>query len=204
MPMDQCIVCRPEMPCEAHARDSGSRPSAVAVGAATPARRSCGSSSCPSTRAGSARTQDGRSASPRLRPPEDLAWARARPPALPAPGTARHQTGGGRGKPYRASARGRRAPATGGGPRPSGPRRCPWRGGGGAPRRPRSSRPQSRPPLRRPVHTARGSGQSAASSAWPAERGAVALTVAAGAAPRRGEAARRRAECGRLAQPPEP
>lgn len=203
MPMDQCIVCRPEMPCEAHARDSGSRPSAVAVGAATPARRSCGSSSCPSTRAGSARTQDGRSASPRLRPPEDLAWARARPPALPAPGTARHQTGGGRGKPYRASARGRRAPATGGGPRPSGPRRCPWRGGG-APRRPRSSRPQSRPPLRRPVHTARGSGQSAASSAWPAERGAVALTVAAGAAPRRGEAARRRAECGRLAQPPEP
>lgn len=179
MPMDHGIVCRPEMPCKAHAPDSGSRPSAVAVGAATPVRQGC-----PSARAVPA-PQGDRSPSPRLGPLEDLAWARAGPPAAPTRplGTVRPKAGGAqrRGHPHRAELR----------PAAAAPQR--WEGAaaergpqvpvaGGASLTPEPASP-SRPPLRRPVHTALGSCQSAATSTWPAERGAVALTVAAGAAP---------------------
>lgn len=126
--------------------------------------------------------------SPRLEPLEDLAWARTRPPAAPTRPleTARPQAGGAQrhGCPHRAELR----------PAAAAPQR--WEGAaaergpqvpvaGGATPTPKLA-PPSRPPLHRSAARSTqpwGSRRSAATSTWPAERGAVALTVAAGAAP---------------------
>lgn len=178
MPTDRGIVCRPEIPCKALAQDAGSRPSAVPRGFATQVYRGCREQQLPA-RAGSACMQGDRSTSSRLRPLADLAWARARPPAAPTRplGTARPHAHGAQGRQHHAGLR----------PAAAAPRR--WEGAAaergpqvpvaeGAAPTPEPA-PPSRPPLRRPIHTAPGACQSAATSTWPAEQGAVVLTVGA-------------------------
>lgn len=141
MPMDHGIVCRPEMPCKAHAPDSGSRPSAVAVGAATPVRRGCGSSRCPSARALSAhrttalrarasgRWRTSRGPGPGHPPPTHNLWGPRDPTPEERRGAGTHAVPSFGPQPPR--------PSDGRGPRPSGARRCPWQGalrGPGSPR----------------------------------------------------------------------
>lgn len=199
MPEDHGIVCKPETACKARAQDSGSRPSAVTVGSATPSVPGLREQQLP-FRAGSACTQGDRPASPA---PPAASGPRAGPgqatrrPHAPSgdPATPRRQSAQARAPtPRRASARNLRAPAMGGG------RGRAWPAGarGGGHRADPGACPPCRPPPgphgpgtlseRGALHTAR--------RAW--SRGAYRSR------PRREDAARRRAEARRLAPPPEP